>query len=279
MVREVKSSWFVATLTGIVVLFGSCDRGAERSGPIDASIGGSDADLRRQLGFGPSPAMWMANVDSVGRKMSSLVEGSASEEEKIAAIAAWMNSPRGIVPVDAPDDTDLVPSLAWQRRRGGCTALAWIWIRLGKALDLELRPVLLPGHVTLRTKGGRFVETLRGGLERTSTFYDSAFQLAKRPAYRLETSDSDVLEASLIVHRGLLLWKRQDMMESENCFRKASELVPGMPEAEGNLGLVLEARGDLPGAREHLAFALAGDSLNEKAKSRWEALVVDGDGS
>lgn len=277
MVGEVRWTWAVALLTGIIVVAGAC-RSVARSEALDVSVERSDAELRRVLGFGPAPAGWMNEIDSVGRRLADGLAPTAAEVQKIAAIAKWLNSPAGVRPELVPNDSDLVPSLAWERHRGGCTALVWIWTRLGRAMDLELEPVLLPGHVVLRTGEGRFVETLRGGMERSRAFYDSAFSLAKRPAYRLDAARVPVLEASLLVHLGLLHWKGQDLANAESCFRRASAIVPGMPEAEGNLGLALEAQGDLPGAREHLGIALAGDSLNDKASVRWEVLSKGGSG-
>lgn len=273
-----KRIWAGAFLAGIVALVCSCRQGAGKAAAVDGSVERSDEELRRLLGFPLARFGWMERIDSVGRNLAKSLPSDAGEPLKIEAISGWLGSTDGVRPVEFPDDTDLVPSLAWERHRGGCTSLSWIWMRLAKAMDLDLQPVLLPGHMTLRTKEGRFVETLRGGLERSTAFYDSAFSLAKRPAYRLDAANVPVLEASLLVHRGLLLWNRQDLTNSEACFRKASELVPGMPEAEGNLGLVLEARGERVQARAHLATALAGDSLNGKARVRWEALSKDGTG-
>jgi len=251
-------------VTGIVGLFASCREGVS----VDASVEGSDAALRELLGFAPAQAGWELEVDSVGLALAREAGSVASEETKIQVISRWMASPEGVRPRLSPDDTDLVPSLAWRRRRGGCTSLAWIWMRIARAMDLELEPVLLPGHVVLRTSKGRLLETLQGGLERSGAFYDSAFSLSHRPAYRLDATSGQALEASLLVHRGLLSWKRQDLAGAEALLRAAAALVPGLPEAQGNLGLVLLARGDASQAREHLGIALAGDSLNAKARER-----------
>lgn len=272
-----KKSWAGVLLTGVAVVLCSCRRGAGNHDAIDVSVERSDAELRRLLGFGQVPAGWMESVDSIGRRLAVVAGSSASQERKIAVISEWMNSSAGVQPQLAPNDTDLVPSLAWQRHRGGCTALAWIWMRLGKAMELELQPVLLPGHLVLRADNDRFVETLRGGLQRPRAFYDSAFSLAKRPAYRLDAQESSALEAALLVHRGLLNWKRQNLNEAEILFRRSSIMVPGLPEAEGNLGLVLLSLGRNLEAQEHLAIAVYGDSLNLKAEANWKELARGGD--
>lgn len=278
MVREVRNSWAAVVLTGVAVVLCCCRREAADIDAIDVSVERSDAELRRLLGFAPAPAGWIEEVDSVGRHLAEVAGAAASRERKIAVLSQWVNSSDGVRPQLAPDDTDLVPSLAWQRHRGGCTALAWVWMRLGRAMDLELRPVLLPGHLVLRLDDDRFLETLRGGLQRPRAFYDSAFSLAKRPAYRLDAQESSALEAALLVHRGLLNWSRQNLDEAEHLFRTSAALVPGLPEAEGNLGLVLLSLGRETQAREHLAIAVFGDSLNAKASRRLKAFGTFGVG-
>lgn len=259
-------------LAGALLLAGACRPVRSVPAPVDSSVEASDARLRTLLGFPPASPLWRASVDSVGRILANSLPSDASEERRIEAIARWMGSADGVAPATFPDDTDLVPSLAWERRRGGCTSLAWIWLRLSGPMGLELQPVLLPGHVVLRTREGKFVEVLRGGILRSRAFYDSAFRLDKRPAYRLDAEYLPVLEASLLVHQGLLCWKRRDLVCARTRFEAASFLVPKLPEAVGNLGLVLETEGDLSGARDQLALALAGDSLNDRAKSRWDAI-------
>lgn len=170
-----------------------------------------------------------------------------------------------------PSDTDLVPSLSLERHRGGCTSLGLAWRILGERVGLQLVPVLLPGHLTLRDSSGRFVEPLRG-IERSKAFYDSAFLLDRRPFYAGLSPRPRGLEAAMAVQGGLLAWKDGRLAEALGAFRVAVALAPGLPEGEGNLGLVFEAMGETDSARAHLAVAVAGDSLNRSAMRRLEAL-------
>ena len=229
-----------------------------------------DSLLRRDLGFPPASVPLRARLDSLGQGCRSVRDSSF--ERRVAAIAAILASSEGIAAVLHPSDTDLVPSLALERHRGGCTSLAFAWLVLGERLGLRLEPVLLPGHLTLRDSSGRFVEPLRGGFERTSSFYDSAFQLARRPAYAALRAAPHGLEAAMAVQGGLLAWKAGHLERARDAFRTACLLAPGLPEAEGNLGLVFEALGEPDSARAHLAIAVAGDSLNHAARLRLEKL-------
>lgn len=195
-----------------------------------------------------------------------------SFDERVRAVAAVLAGRDGIAAVTNPDDTDLVPSLAFQRRRGGCTSLALAWRILGDEVGLHLEPVLLPGHMTLRERSsGRFVDPLRG-CERSAPFYDSVFRIARRPAYAGFPIRTHGLEAAMALQGGLIAWKAGREREALDAFRTSTLLAPGLPEAEGNLGLLFESLGERDSARVHLAVAVAGDSLNAEAARRLDAL-------
>jgi len=250
---------------------GLADPGTSR----DARIALLDARLRSQLGFPEASRSLDGELDSVGQFLSRQVPSGGNDSTRRAVIARWLDSPAGIAPVLAPDDTDLVPSLAWERHRGGCTSLAFVWQRLAARLGMRLSPVFLPGHVILERPDGKLLESLRGGMERSRAFYDSAFVLARRPAYRNCATDPDALVAALAIQCGLLDWKAGDLDAAREVLEFAVGLAPGLPEAEGNLGLVQEAMGDRVQAMRHLGRAVAGDSLNLRARAWWLALAKD----
>lgn len=258
----------VLALTGFV----GCSRSPERDASWSAASGDVerlDSLLRRELGFAPASFSLGSRLDSLGRGLERFRDSAF--ESRVAAVAERLASPEGIAPVPHPSDTDLVPSLALERHRGGCTSLALAWRVLGARAGLRLDAVLLPGHATLRDSSGRFVEPLRGGLERDSVFYDSAFQLSARPGYVLRAAPRG-LEAAMAVQGGLLAWKAGRSRSALDAFRTASLLAPGLPEAEGNLGLLLESTGERDSALVHLGIAVAGDPLHRAARSRLEAL-------
>lgn len=182
-------------------------------------------------------------------------------------MATALSGPEGVEAVLHPSDSDLVPSLAFERHRGGCTSLALAWIVLGGKVGLSLQPVLLPGHMTLRDASGRFIEPLRG-VERSAAFYDSSFQLARRPAYAELAPRPRGLEVAMAIHGGLLAWRAGDKAEALHAFRIATLLAPDLPEAVGNLGLLHEAMGNADSALVHLRIAVIGDSLNQAARER-----------
>lgn len=231
-----------------------------------------DSLLRSELGREPARLPWREALEPLVQELrAGHRPADTSFSVKVAAVSAVLAGEHGIAPVLEPSDTDLVPSLAFERHRGGCTSLAIAWILLGAEVGLALEPVLLPGHMTLRDASGRFVEPLRG-IERSASFYDSAFQLGRRPAYRELIPNPRGIEAAMCVQGGLLAWKGDRLDVALEAFRTATELAPGLPEAEGNLGLVFESLGQKDSARVHLALAVAGDSLNAAARMRLDRL-------
>lgn len=233
-----------------------------------------DSLLRAALDQSPIASPFAA-MDSLADSLRGIHLQDSSFERKVAAIAAALSGPGGVAPILHPSDTDLVPSLAFERHRGGCTSLALAWQILGASVGLRLEPVLLPGHMTLRDPSGRFIEPLRG-IERTAAFYDSAFLLSRRTAYANLAPKPQGLEAALAIQGGLLAWRRDGKDEALDAFRTACSLVPGLPEAEGNLGLLHEAMGNRDSALKHLRIAITGDSLNEAARKRLERLETSG---
>lgn len=257
-----------------VVLAGCADpRYPERFGPgvdPDSVVRRADARLRELLGREPLSGDPERLLDSVGASLEVALRAEAAPGMRLDAVRHAL---AGIEPVLVPSDSDLVPSLAWTARRAGCVPLAWAWRHLAGRAGVELVALPLPGHVALATTDGRFIEPLRGGLERTRDFYDSAFRLAERPAYRDLAPAPGGIQAALLVQCGLLEWEQGRLEAAREAFSTALDWLPGMPEAEGNLGLVLEASGDREGAVRHLAGALRGDPLNERARIRLEALA------
>lgn len=235
----------------------------------DTVVWRADTRLRELLGREPFTGEPGRLLDSARKALAMVAGSEATQEARLDAVRAVLE---GIEPVLLPSDSDLVPSLAWTARRAGCVPLVWAWCRLAAVAGVELVVVPLPGHVVLATRDGRFLEPLRKGLERTRSFYDSTFRLAERPAYRDLREAPGSIQAALLVQCGLLEWEQGRLSAAQEAFSTALEWRPGLPEAQGNLGLVLEATGDRQGALRHLGLALEGDPLHEKAKIRLEAL-------
>lgn len=226
-----------------------------------------DARLRELLEVPPgsSPSF---DPDSVGRVLAASLPADATMDDRLGALSRWFSTESGIRPVLRPEDLDLVPSLLASRGRGGCTSLAWAWMRMARKMGVELRPVLLPGHVALSRPDGRYLEPLRHGSERSAAFYDSAFALRDRPGYSLSKSHPAGISAALALHCGLLEWKEGNLPRAASAFELSLSLAPGLPEAEGNLGLVLESLEEEERAAFHLRRALHGDPSNHRAAGR-----------
>lgn len=231
-----------------------------------------DARLRALLEIQPAGSEPI-DLDSLGRSLAGSLPAGASTDDRIGALSRWFAGPSGVLAVLAPEDADLVPSLVWERKRGGCTGLAWAWMRAGSAMGIRLQPVLLPGHVVLRRPDGRLLEPLRHGMERSEAFYDSAFALAGRPGYSLARTNDSAISAALALHCGLLEWKAGNIATAASAFELSLALAPGLPEAEGNLGLVLEQLGEKERSTFHLRGALRGDPSNRRAAERLARLA------
>lgn len=267
----------VPVAVSLLVLLG-CSRDpyvdlSEWAVPESSRVAVLDLRLRTLLDvpLDSSPAF---DPESVGRLLAATLPPDASIEDRLGVLSKWFSTESGLRPILRPEDRDLVPSLIHSRGRGGCTSLAWAWMRMAWAMGIDLQPVLLPGHVTLRRPDGRFVEPLRHGMERSAAFYDSAFSLREKPGYSLAKSQPHGISAALALHCGLLEWKEGNLRRAASAFELSLVLAPGLPEAEGNLGLVLESLGEREQAAQRLRVALNGDPSNHRAADRLARLEL-----
>jgi regulator of sirC expression with transglutaminase-like and TPR domain len=233
-----------------------------------------DAMAAREIGAPAGPTL----IESVYRsaaRLSPLIQ-NRSDSEKVAALNAWVFDTLGVAPLLA-DSTlaSSLPSLALAGRQGSCVGLTLLYLALGKALDLPLKPVFLPGHVFVRYRSPTYVrniETLRRGIARSDSFYDSAFALSKRPWYTLQDAEPRQALGALVFNLGNTHRARGDWKTALEEFHLAERAVPGLPEALGSEGAALLALGDRAGAKEKLLASLAGDSLSEPARINLAAI-------
>lgn len=228
---------------------------------------------RRLLGQDLGEGTLRATLDSLGRALSRRL-GSPPSKVRPSDPAAFLFEDLKIEPLVQPARLDdHLPGHVLQRRQGGCVALSFLFVALGARTGTPFQLILAPGHILVGAADGRLVEPLRRGIERSPSFYREHFQLDRRPWYDLAPRGADALIAALAVDIGNAEWAQGHLDAARSAFVAAAALAPGFPEAEGNLGLVLEAIGDLDGARSHLAVALRGDSLAIRASARLAALV------
>lgn len=198
---------------------------------------------------------------------------------RVAALNAFLFDSLGLVPL--LEDTTLdasLPSRVLAERRGGCLGLSLLCLALAESLDLPLRPVFLPGHVMVRWRSpgpghSRNIETLRRGLARSDSFYRETFALARRPWYALADARPEQALAALVFNLANFHRSRGDLESARAEYRLAETLLPGYPEALGNLGAALILAGDREAARQNLEAALAGDSLAAPAQQNLRSLA------
>lgn len=274
-------SRFVLLLVAVALLCG-CRSGFDYSGfadgtrPLLGRVVSLDSRLRELLGEArPDSSRLSAIVDSVDAFVRAASGTPMTDSGALASIASGFER-MAMVPVPQPNDSDLVPSLAWERRRAGCVPLVMYWSRALASHGIKASPVFLPGHLVLSMPDGRLVETLRGGIVRPRGFYDSVFRLADRPYYAGFRSEPAGILASMLAHAGLLEWRAGNLRAAESAFEAAARICPGLPEAEGNLGLVLEQAGRPGEALEKLDIALRGDRLAAKAAEHRAKLGSEG---
>lgn len=272
---------FVLLLVAVVSLCG-CRQEFDYSGfadgtrPLLGRVSSLDSRLRGLLGEAhPDSSRLSAIVDSIDALVGAASGTSMTDSGALASIASGFDR-IAMAPVLQPNDSDLVPSLAWERRRAGCVPLVLYWSRALASHGIQASPVFLPGHLVLSMPDGRLVETLRGGIIRARGFYDSVFRLADRPYYAGFRAESEAVLASMLVQAGMLEWRAGNLAGAESAFEAAVRICPGLPEAEGNLGLVLEQAGRPERALEKLDLALRGDRLAAKAAAHRAKLESEG---
>jgi regulator of sirC expression with transglutaminase-like and TPR domain len=216
------------------------------------------------------------SVYAYASRLRPAIAAAASDSVRADLLTSFVFDSLGIVP--APEDTTLASSLPGHvlaARSGSCLGLVLLHLALGRELGLPVVPVFLPGHTFVRFRSEshvRNIETLRGGIARSDSFYRESFSLAKRPWYGLADGRPEQALGALVFNLGNLhrLQGRWDAALWE--YRLAEELLPGSPEALGNQGAVLLAAGNPDSARVKLEAALAGDSLAAPAWKNLETI-------
>lgn len=230
-----------------------------------------DALAAREVAYlepGSAPATRISLAESLyayATRLKPALAAAESDSARIAALNAFVFDSLGMAALEG--DTTLaasVPGIALSRRKGSCVALVLLYLGLGRALDLPLVPVILPGHVAVRLRRGaeaRNIETLRGGIARTDSFYREAFSLGKRPWYSLADAAPAKALAALLFNMGNARRAHGDAASAAEVFKVVEEILPGFPEALGSLGVCAWMLGDGDTARARFRAALAGDSL------------------
>jgi regulator of sirC expression with transglutaminase-like and TPR domain len=212
-------------------------------------------------------------------RLEPVLTSASGDSERIVILTAFISDSLGLAPLT--DDTTLassLPSRVLADRKGGCLGLVLLYLALAERLDLPLVPIFLPGHIALRWRGDsldRNIETLRGGIARSDSFYRENFFLARRPWYSLADGNPDQALAALVFNLANLHQAQDKVAAAKEEYKLVLDRLPGFPEALGNLGAVLLKLGEMEPARQYLIAALAGDSLGGPARENLRKFFPD----
>jgi regulator of sirC expression with transglutaminase-like and TPR domain len=227
-----------------------------------------DAMVRRYHGLEPMPSLAESLMSHQSRLKYALRKNRDSQQE-LNTLRDFMYDSLTISPkADSLSLKFSIPSEVLLNRQGSCVGLVLLFLVYAEALDIPLRPVFLPGHLTLRLDQGDsvlFLETLRPRVNRDGLFYRNAFKLGSRPWYASlnPKPPSDALFA-LAFNLANDLRDQGKWDWASDLFRIIENHLPGFPEASGNLGLLLTQMGETQESRVWLQKALTGDSLTGK---------------
>ncbi len=218
----------------------------------------------------PDRSVLAESLYRYSQRLRPALASLTADSSRIALLNAFLFDTLAIVPDTVGDDLAAsIPTLILQRRRGACVGLTLMYLALGRSLDLPMVPVFLPGHVFVRylsPRGSpRNIETLRGGIARSDSFYRETFALRKRPWYSLADARPEQALAALVFNLGNAHRAAGDLAAAKAEFGLAENAVPGFPEALGSLGACLLWEGEKAQAREKFLAALKGDSLSQPA--------------
>lgn len=231
-----------------------------------------DALVRRYQGLEPHPEFAESLTVQEGFLKKQL-QGMTDPEAKMAALKSFVFDTLKLQPESGPTGLDLsLPSRVLEDRKGSCVGLSLLFLAYAEAVDLPLRPVFLPSHVTLSLDlqgKTRFLETLKPTLERDSAFYAQTFLLAKRPWYAsLSPQPPEAALQALIFNFANALNDQGQLEWAQDLYRLVNQSLPRFPEAAGNLGLLLHRKKYPDQARPWLDTAMAGDTVGgQKALS------------
>jgi tetratricopeptide (TPR) repeat protein len=145
-------------------------------------------------------------------------------------------------------------------RRGNCVAFTNLFIAMARSRGFRVRA----GYIQPRVTGEK-----RGDLVYVSTHVVAVYPLHDRyvvfdfyrmgedPSRRIRLLDDFELAALYVNNRAVVALSAGDYVRAEALFIAVLKLAPDFAAAEGNLGVLLRRRGDIPGALDAYRRALA----------------------
>lgn len=148
---------------------------------------------------------------------------------------------------DRNDPRSLFAHSVVERRRGSCVGMSLIYLLLGEKLGLPLYGVLAPSHMFVRYDDGiaRFnIETLRRGECMSDEWYRRRYGITDTSLYPLRNLDCAQVSAVVHYNIGNIMFHEKRFDNAISHLQAALEVLPDFPEAQGNLALALDARGE-----------------------------------
>lgn len=183
------------------------------------------------------------SLEDFARRLESGLARAPSDSHRVQEIISFVYDTLALDPVieDQREDSWILGRLL-ERREGSCVALASLFLGLGAELKMPLHGVFLPGHFFITWRKGeysRHVETLRRGLARSDSFYRDYFHLPRHPWYGIKPRRGAEALAASLFNLGNLHRSRGEHLLAAREFARVALLLPGFPEALGNLAVTL----------------------------------------
>ena len=139
----------------------------------------------------------------------------------------------------------LFPHLVVKEKQGSCVGMSLLYLLLAEKAGLPLHGVLAPSHLFVRYDNGTTqcnIETLRRGECMSNAWYVQRYSITDTTLYSLRNLTVSEVEAVVWYNLGTIAYNDGHYKRAVEFLRHAIVLMPGFPEAQGNLALAFEAQ-------------------------------------
>jgi tetratricopeptide (TPR) repeat protein len=182
----------------------------------------------------------------------ALLSDSIPENEPLRIIDAMNRRIFDVWGISFSDDRDnvryLLPHLVWREKRGSCVGMSLLYLLLAEKSGVPLYAVRAPSHLFVRYDNGRRrfnIETLRRGECMSDDWYRRRYAITDTARYPLCNLSRTEAAAVVIYNLGTVLLHDKKYDCAIRYLRKAAADLPDFPEAQGNLALAYEAKGEV----------------------------------
>ena len=235
---------------------GASSAASRPAGILDAAL-----EIARRDHPALDAAAVASEIDRLAARLRERAPASASAADRIGALRAVLFEDAKLEAVAALDSPEtLHVDSVLRDRRGYCLSISIVALSLAERAGLPLRGVALPNHFLVRYDDGRArrnLELTRGGAE----ISDEELRAKLGSAWRedsiyLRDLTTPQIRAFLLHNRGFVAMLAGKKKEAAADFREALRLVPDLPEAHRNLGVLLGEGGMLLEAKAEFDRAL-----------------------